>query len=151
MVSLIDLYSTRQIPDCRSPVADSTIVATLVVPISITFKSLGSLAWLGSTYLIRQAVSQPVCGRLTEIFGRRTGLVVANIVFGLGTLICGLAAREWQLLLGRTLAGLGGGAIYAVSTFVGSDLVPVRKRGVITGINNICYGVGTGIGGLTPH
>jgi MFS family permease len=63
-------------------------------------------------------------------------------------LICGLANGEPEMLLGRTLAGLGGGAIYAISTFVGSDLVPVKKRGVITGINNVCYGVGTGIGGV---
>lgn len=53
-----------------------------------------------------------------------------------------------MLLFGRALAGLGGGAIYAISTFIGSDLVPVRKRGVITGINNVCYGVGTGLGGV---
>ncbi|CZR65066.1 related to MFS multidrug transporter [Phialocephala subalpina] len=127
---------------------DSTIVATLLVPISTTFKSLGSLAWLGSAYLIGQAASQPLCGRLTEIFGRRAGLIVANSTFGIGTLICGLANNEGQILFGRALAGLGGGAIYAVSTFVGSDLVPVRKRGVITGINNLCYGAGTGLGGL---
>ncbi|KAI9775353.1 MAG: hypothetical protein M1839_001269 [Geoglossum umbratile] len=127
---------------------DSTIVATLLVPISTSFKSLGSLAWLGSAYLIGQAASQPLCGRLTEIFGRRAGLVVANSTFGIGTLICGLASNEWQILFGRALAGLGGGAVYAISTFVGSDLVPVRKRGVITGINNLCYGVGTGLGGL---
>lgn len=55
---------------------------------------------------------------------------------------------QWLLLTGRIIAGLGGGAIYAVSTFVGSDLVPLRKRSLITGINNICYGVGMGLGGL---
>jgi MFS family permease len=127
---------------------DSTIVATLAVPISTSFNSLGSLSWIGSTYLIGQAASQPLCGRLTEIFGRRAGLVVANTIFGIGTLICGLAKGEAEMLLGRTVAGLGGGAIYAISTFIGSDLVPVKKRGVITGINNVCYGVGTGIGGV---
>ncbi|KAE9373623.1 MFS general substrate transporter [Stipitochalara longipes BDJ] len=127
---------------------DSTIAATLVVPISTSFKSLSSLSWIGSTYLIGQAASQPLCGRLTEIFGRRAGLVFANTLFGIGTLICGLAKGEPEMLLGRTVAGLGEGAIYAISTFVGSDLVPVKKRGVITGINNVCYGVGTGIGGV---
>lgn len=125
-----------------------TAIATLLLPISTSFNSLGSLAWLGSAYLIGQAASQPLCGRLTEIFGRRAGLIVANSTFGIGTLICGLANQEWELLLGRALAGLGGGAIYAISTFVGSDLVPVRKRGVITGINNLCYGAGTGLGGV---
>jgi MFS family permease len=134
--------------ELTNTIADSTVIATLLVPISITFKSLGSLAWLGSAYLIAQAASQPLCGRLTEIFGRRAGLVVANVTFALGNLICGLAEQEGVLLFGRAVAGFGGGAIYAISTFVGSDLVPVRKRGVITGINNVVYGVGTGVGGL---
>src|SRR5450432_455155 len=102
-----------------NPFTDSTIVATLLVPISTSFQSLGSLAWLGSAYLIGNAASQPLCGRLTEIFSRRSGLIVANLTFAIGTLICGLAAQEWELLLGRVLAGLGGGAIYAISTFVG--------------------------------
>ncbi|PVH75113.1 putative MFS multidrug transporter [Cadophora sp. DSE1049] len=127
---------------------DSTVIATLVIPISVTFESLPSLAWLGATYLIGTAVSQPLCGSLSEIFGRRPSFLVANIIFGIGTLICGLAAKEWQLLLGRLIAGLGGGAIYAISTFIGSDLIPLRKRALFAGLGNVSWGVGTGIGGL---
>lgn len=36
----------------------------------------------------------------------------------------------------------------AISTFVGSDLVPLRKRGVVQGLNNVAMGCGAGIGGL---
>lgn len=46
------------------------------------------------------------------------------------------------------VAGLGGGGIYAISTIVGSDLVPLRKRGIFQGLSNIPVGVGTGFGGL---
>lgn len=46
------------------------------------------------------------------------------------------------------VAGLGGGGIYAISTIVGSDLVPLRKRGVFQDLSNIPVGVGTGLGGL---
>lgn len=69
-------------------------------------------------------------------------------MFGLGTLLCGVADREWVFILGRAVAGAGGGATTAVSTFVGADLVPLRKRGVIQGINNIAMGCGTALGGL---
>ena len=70
------------------------------------------------------------------------------MTFGIGTLICGLSRDQGVLIFGRVVAGLGGGAIYAVSTFVGSDLAPNRKRALITGVNNIVYGAGTGLGGL---
>ena len=38
--------------------------------------------------------------------------------------------------------------IFTISTFVGSDLVPLRRRGLVQGMGNIFYGVGSGIGGV---
>ncbi|KAJ3522673.1 hypothetical protein NM208_g12757 [Fusarium decemcellulare] len=66
---------------------DTTIVATLSVPISNCFGSLSLLSWLGSSYLVANAACQPLSGRLTDIFSRRSGLVVCNILFGVGTLM----------------------------------------------------------------
>ena len=127
---------------------DSTIVATLLVPISSSFSSLKTLSWIGSAYLIGQSVTQPLSGRLTDIFGRRKGLLLCNVVFGLGTLLCGVAPSEGVLITGRTIAGLGGGAMVTICMFVTGDLVPLRKRGVLQGIGNIIIGAGAGIGGL---
>nr|RBQ97416.1 hypothetical protein FVER53263_20670 [Fusarium verticillioides] len=127
---------------------DTTIVATLSVPISNTFGSLTLVSWLGSSYLVANAACQPLSGRLTDIFSRRSGLVVCNILFGLGTSLCGVASSKWMLLAGRVVAGMGGGGLNAITAFVASDLVPLRRRGVIQGFVHICYGVGAGLGGL---
>lgn len=127
---------------------DSTIIATLSAPISASFSSLSLLSWLVSAYLIANAACQPLAGRLTDIFSRRTGLVVSNILFAAGNLICGLAQSEWTMIAGRVVAGMGGGGLMAIATFVGSDLVPLRKRGMIQGIGNVCFGSGAGLGGL---
>jgi len=70
------------------------------------------------------------------------------VLFALGTLLCGLAPNEWVLILGRTMAGLGGGAMNTICMFVTGDLVPLRKRGVIQGIMNIAIGAGSGLGGF---
>ena len=129
-------------------ISDSTIIATLLVPISSSFSSLKSLSWIGSAYLIGQSITQPLSGRLTDIFGRRTGLMFCNAAFGLGTLLCGVATSEWVLIAGRGVAGLGGGAMLTISMFVIGDLVPLRKRGYIQGILNIVIGAGSGLGGL---
>lgn len=127
---------------------DSTIVATLLLPMSNTFSSLETLSWLGSAYLIASAAAQPLAGRLTEVFGRREGAVVCNLLFATGTLICGLATKKWVLILGRVLAGVGGGALNTVSTVAGSALVPLRKRGIVQGLNNVAMGAFGAIGGL---
>lgn len=127
---------------------DSTIIATLSAPISTSFSSLSLLPWLASAYLIANAACQPLSGRLTDIFSRRTGLVVSNFLFAAGNLICGLATSEWSMIGGRVVAGMGGGGLMAIGTFVASDLVPLRKRGMVQGIGNICFGAGAGLGGL---
>lgn len=127
---------------------DSTIIATLSAPISSSFNSLSLLSWLATAYLIANAACQPLSGRLTDIYSRRTGLVISNILFAVGNLICGLAETEAAMIAGRVVAGMGGGGLMAISTFVSSDLVPLRKRGIIQGIGNVFFGLGSGLGGL---
>lgn len=127
---------------------DSSLIATLTAPISATFGSLSRLSWLASAYFIANAAIQPLSGKLTDIYGRRDGLIVANAVFGIGNLICGFAESEWVLIAGRLVAGIGGGGIMAIATFVLSDLVPLRRRGVWQGWGNISFGLGSGIGGF---
>jgi MFS family permease len=65
-----------------------------------------------------------------------------------GTLICGLAPNAETIVAGRVVAGIGGGGLTCIATFVTSDLVPLRKRGVWQGYGNLVYGLGMGSGGL---
>lgn len=127
---------------------DSTIIATLSAPISSEFQSLSLLSWLATAYLISNAACQPISGRLTDIFGRGPGLVFSNIFFAAGNLICGLAQSSSVMILGRVIAGIGGGGLMSISTFLGSDLIPLRNRGIAQGIGNICYGSGAMMGGI---
>ena len=127
---------------------DGTMVATLVASISASYNSLTLLAWLASTYFIANSILQPLAGKLTDIYGRRAGLVLCNVFFCIGNLICGLARGESTILLGRVVAGLGGGGLNAIPLFVTNDLVPLRRRGVWQGFNNVCFGLGSGLGGI---
>jgi MFS family permease len=127
---------------------DATIVATLSGAISASFNSFTLFSWLASGYLITNAAFQPLSGKLTDIYGRRAGLVFASTFFALGTLMCGLATEAWVIILGRLIAGAGGGCLNTISTFVASDLIPLRKRGVWQGIGNIVFGTGMGLGGV---
>lgn len=127
---------------------DSTIIATLAAPISSEFRSLNLLSWLATAYLISSAAVVPITGRLTDIFGRGPGLVVSNILFAAGNLICGLATDKYTILLGRFTAGLGGGGLRSIQNFLASDLVPLRQRGIVQGVANLCYCSGAMLGGV---
>lgn len=123
-------------------------MATLATPISDSFNSFTLLSWLASAYLIANAALQPLSGRLTDIFSRRAGLVFSNVFFALGNLICGLAQSEWIMIFGRVVAGIGGGGLMTIATFVCTDLIPLRKRGLFQGFGNVAYGLGAGLGGV---
>lgn len=126
---------------------DASVMATLTGPISESFESFELLSWFINAYTISAATLQPLSGKLSDIFGRRQCLLWANFVFLLGNLGCGLARKKWQFILSRAIAGLGGGPIHSISTFLISDLIPLRSRGVWQGISNVAYGVGFALGG----
>ncbi|KAL8410052.1 hypothetical protein RB594_008229 [Gaeumannomyces avenae] len=127
---------------------DTSIFATLSAPISSEFHSLSLFSWLATAYLIANAACQPISGRLTDLFGRGPGLVFSNIAFAAGNLICGLAQDGSTMIVGRVIAGIGGGGLMSISTFLGSDLIPLRRRGVYQGIGNLAYGSGAMLGGV---
>uniref|UniRef100_L2G5Y4 MFS multidrug transporter n=1 Tax=Colletotrichum fructicola (strain Nara gc5) TaxID=1213859 RepID=L2G5Y4_COLFN len=125
-----------------------TLACFLAPLIAPEFKSLSLLSWLATAYLISNAACQPISGRLTDIFGRGPGLVFSNIFFAAGNLICGLAQTQSAIIFGRVVAGIGGGGLMSISTFLGSDLIPLRRRGIFQGIGNIAYGSGAMLGGV---
>ena len=126
---------------------DSTLVATLAAPIADVFRSLPLLSWLASSYFIANTISQPLVGRLTDIYGRKAGILFAAVFFCLGNIICAVANSVTLIIFGRVVAGLGGGAMGPTATFVVGDLVPLRRRGLWQGSLNIFFGIGSSIGG----
>ncbi|KAK9470450.1 major facilitator superfamily domain-containing protein [Dipodascopsis tothii] len=127
---------------------DGTIVATLLAHIASEFDEMRNVSWIATAYLIACAAFQPLYGKLTDIFGRKPGLVFASLSFGLGCFVCGIAGNLWVLVAGRVISGIGGGGLYALSTITLSDLVPLRKRGVLQGVGNILFGTGAALGGV---
>lgn len=140
--------SISRIGSCADQTTDATIVATLSGPITASFNSGTLFSWIASGYLIANAAFQPLSGKLTDIYGRRAGIAFAIVFFSAGTLICGFAKVGWVMILGRVVAGTGGGCLNTISTFVASDLIPLRKRGVWQGFGNIVFGTGMGLGGV---
>ena len=52
------------------------------------------------------------------------------------------------MLLGRLLAGVGGGCLNSIATIIASDFIPLRQRGLWQGIGNVFWGLGNGLGGV---
>ncbi|KAK9238856.1 major facilitator superfamily domain-containing protein, partial [Lipomyces kononenkoae] len=112
-----------------------TIVATLLSRIASEFNELRSVSWIATGYLIAQAAVMPTYGKLSDIFGRSQ----ANVLFGVGSVLCGLAPNLWFLVFARVVAGTGGGGLTSLSAITLSDIVPLRQRGLLQGVGKIIY------------
>lgn len=75
-------------------------------------RDLGGFAqfpWLFSVYLLAQAVSVPIYGKLADLFGRRPIMMFGIGLFFLGSVFCGVAWSVPALIAFRALQGLGPG------------------------------------------
>lgn len=94
------------------------------------------------------STSQPLYGKLCDIFGRQPMILFAFAVFGVGCLLCGLARSMNELIAARALAGVGGGGLATVTAILLSDVATIRERGRWQGYVNIVFGTGSVLGSL---
>ncbi|KAF8075325.1 MFS general substrate transporter [Lyophyllum atratum] len=102
-------------------------------------------AWVSSAYTLSSAACIPLSGNLAQIFGRRPVIQIGIIVFAAGSAIAGAAPSMVVLILGRAIQGVGGGIIQSLTSIITTDLVPLRQRGLFTGITGMMWTFGSAI------
>lgn len=126
--------------------ADQTIIVASYGKIGSDLNSLSNMSWIATAYFLTLTSIQPLYGKLSDIFGRKSCLLFAYAIFGLGCLFCGLARNMNELIAARAFAGIGGGGMTTVVSILMSDIVPLRERGTWQGIMNIIFASGSGCG-----
>lgn len=112
---------------------DSTIIATAVPSVVADLGGFGQFPWLFSAYLLAQAVSVPVYGKLADIFGRKPVMLFGIGLFLSGSILCSAAWSMLALIIFRALQGLGAGAIQPMSMTIAGDIYTLQERGRIQG------------------
>jgi EmrB/QacA subfamily drug resistance transporter len=110
-------------------VADQTIVATALPAIASSMGEIERASWVVVSYLIANTIAAPVYGRLGDTFGRRSMMIVALLVFMLGSVLCALAPNIELLTAFRVLQGFGGGGLMTLSQALIGEAIPPRERG----------------------
>ncbi|KZL68639.1 mfs drug [Colletotrichum incanum] len=128
---------------------DAVIIATALPAIAQEVGASDSgFAWIGAAYLLANAASVPFWGKVSDIFGRKPILIIANVVFMAGSLISALARALTMLVAGRVVQGLGGGGLMALVNITIGDLFSPRERGMYFGMVGAVWGLASGIGPL---
>ncbi|KAL4805372.1 major facilitator superfamily domain-containing protein [Aspergillus unguis] len=99
--------------------------------------------WSGTSFLLASTVFQPNFASLSGIFGRRPLILTALTLFFVGTVVCSVAKDFTYMLVGRSIQGVGGGGLIALSEVIVTDLVPLRLRGQYFGILSAMWSVGS--------
>lgn len=113
---------------------DTTIITTAIETIAEDLHSSSGFTWIGAAYLLASAASTPLWGKISDIFGRKPVLLLANFIFFVGSLIAGLSINIGMLIAARAIQGIGGGGLLSLPNIIIADLFSPRRRGAYYGI-----------------
>ncbi len=103
-------------------------------------------------YLVSLAVFIPASGWLGDHFGGKRVLLVAIVVFTLGSVLCGLAQNMTELIVFRVIQGAGGGMMAPVGMAMLYRVFPpaerVRAASIMTVPTTMAPALGPVLGGF---
>jgi multidrug resistance protein len=131
---------------------DSTILATAVPTVVEDLGGFAQFPWLFSVYLLAQAASVPVYGKLADTVGRKPIMLIGIGLFLVGSILCAVAWSLPALIIFRAVQGLGAGAVMPMSMTIVGDIYSVVERakiqGYIASVWAIAAVVGPTLGGV---
>lgn len=131
---------------------EGTIVSTAMPSIVSELHGFESFTWAFSIFLLMQAVTIPIYGKLSDLYGRKPIFFFGMVTFLIGSVLCGLATSMEQLIIYRLVQGLGAGAVQPLTMTIISDVYPPDERGKIQGYLSSVWAIssvlGPALGGL---
>ncbi|KAF4998770.1 hypothetical protein FGRMN_2911 [Fusarium graminum] len=95
-----------------------TIVSTALPTIAAHFASDSGYTWIGTSFVLAHTASTPSWGKVSDIWGRKPILLIANVIFFAGSLICALVNDLASFIAGRAVQGVGAAVPITAAVFV---------------------------------
>ena len=118
-----------------------TIVGPAMPRIVAELGGMDHYSWVATAAMLVSAITVPIVGKLSDLYGRRGFYLAGLVVFMIGSVVSGFAGNFWILVLGRAIQGLGMGTIMPLSQTIIGDIIPARQRGKYQGLMGAVFGV----------
>ncbi|PVH73002.1 MFS general substrate transporter [Cadophora sp. DSE1049] len=127
---------------------DKLIISTTIPQITNNFNSAGDIGWYGTAYLLTSCAFQLVFGKIYAYFSIKWTFMSSILLFEIGSALCGAAPNSITFILGRAIAGLGGGGVMSGVMVVIVYALPLHKRPKVQGFFGAVFGISSIAGPL---
>ncbi len=86
---------------------DQTIVDTAMPRIIVDLNGFAHYTWVITVYIITSAVTIPIIGKLTDMYGRKRFYIAGIVIFTVASVLSGLSHSMLQLIIFRGIQGIG--------------------------------------------
>ncbi|KAK3820057.1 MAG: major facilitator superfamily domain-containing protein [Benniella sp.] len=127
---------------------DGTIIATALPEIASDFGAQKDMSWVATAYLLTFNAFQPLYGKFSDIFGRKSMMLFATITFMAGSAGAGAATSMTMLIVFRAIQGLGASGLLSIVLIIISDIFPLEDRPKYQSIIWSVFGISSVVGPL---
>lgn len=131
-----------------SAAAAQTTVSPAMPRIVAELGGMNHYSWVATAALLASAVTVPVVGKLSDMYGRRGFFIWGLVLFMAGSALSGAAQDFWWLVGARAVQGLGMGTIMPLAQTIIGDIISPRERGRYVGYLGAVFGVASITGPL---
>ncbi|WP_070120258.1 MDR family MFS transporter [Bacillus marinisedimentorum] len=131
---------------------EATIVSTAMPNIVADLGGFALYSWVFSAYLLFQAATVLIYGKMSDLFGRKPVFVVGVTIFLAGSILAGFASSMKMLIVFRLIQGFGAGAVMPIASTIVGDIYTKEERAKIQGYLSSVWGIsaimGPALGGF---
>ena len=125
---------------------DNTITANILPPVINDLGNVDQLAWISVGFMIGGLCVALPYGKLYGLFNAKWLYIGSNVLFMVGSALCGAAPNLACLIVGRVIAGAGGNGMYVGVLTIISVNTSNKERPTYLSLIGLTYGLGTVLG-----
>ncbi|WP_323097316.1 MDR family MFS transporter [Intrasporangium sp. YIM S08009] len=125
-----------------------TIVGPAMPRIVAELGGIDHYSWLATAAMLVSAITVPIVGKMSDLYGRRGFYLGGLVVFMAGSILSGFAQNFWWLIAARAIQGAGMGTLMPLSQTIIGDIIPPRQRGKYQGLMGGVFGLASILGPL---